>query len=133
MPRIQYQQPGNEDEFEEFCLRFYRHHVKRGGLTRYGKRGERQHGIDLIDQHAESPRIAVQCKHREPGKTLKPAEISAEVQLVESAPNDVERYIIATTAKKSTHAHNRVVKLNQSADRNFKVDPFLGRYLRLHG
>lgn len=122
MPRIRYPQPGNEDEFEEFCLRFYRVHLDRGGLARYGKRGETQHGIDLIDQHAKIPRIAVQCKHRESNKTLTPAEISAEAILVESAPHDVDRYIIATTAKKSKRAHDRVVELNQREDQRCKIE-----------
>ena len=81
MSRYQYPRPGNDDEFEEFCLRFYRIFLERDAFDRYGKRGERQHGIDLFDQLAKKPASCVQCKHREAHKTLRPAEIEAEVFL----------------------------------------------------
>ena len=121
MSRYQYQRPGNEDEFEEFCLRFYRAVLKRDSLDRYAKRGEEQYGIDLFDQLAIKPVACIQCKHREPHKTLTPAEIKAEVLKAENAPLRFEQYIIATSGRKSADAQNAVVELNERPDRKFEV------------
>src|SRR5262245_6244697 len=60
---FRYPQPDNEDAFEFFCLRFLRHYWNRPGLQQYGKRGERQEGIDLIDLSGDKPLRGVQCKH----------------------------------------------------------------------
>lgn len=125
MPRYNYPPPGNDDEFEEFCLRYYRHLLERSALVRYAKRGERQHGIDIIDQFcSKKPRIAIQCKHHERTKTIPPKEIRDEVTLAESSSYPLEHYIIATTAKKSRTAQDTVVQLNErSADsRKFTVE-----------
>jgi hypothetical protein len=85
MTRHRYPQPGNEDEFEDFCVRFYSHLLKRSGLVRYAKRGYKQDGIDIIDQHCIKPIYAIQCKHHEATKTIKPKEIRDEVSNVESS------------------------------------------------
>lgn len=124
MARYEYIRPGNEDEFEDFCVRFYRQSLKRSGLVRYGKRGERQDGIDIIDQLCLKPLIAIQCKRHEPTKTIPPQEIKDEVSKVESSSQSVDHYIIATTARKSTNAQNTVQQLNQRSDesRQFKVE-----------
>lgn len=125
MARYDYPHPGNDDEFEEFCLRFYRHSLERSALARYGKRGERQYGIDIIDQFcSKKPRIAIQCKHHERTKTIPSKEIRDEVALAESSSYPLEHYIIATTAKKSRKAQDTVVQLNErSADaRKFTVE-----------
>jgi transcription elongation GreA/GreB family factor/Tfp pilus assembly protein PilF len=122
--RYRYMMPGNEDEFEEFCLRFYRQLLKRDTLTRYGKRGQRQHGIDLIDQLKKNPVYAIQCKHHEPHKALEAGEISAEVKKAEAAPHCPDHYVVATTAQRSTLSHDEMIKLNSrpSNDRRFSVE-----------
>ncbi len=111
--RYRYQQPGNEDEFEDFCVRFYRHFLKRATLVRYGKRGEKQDGIDIIDQVPRKPHVAIQCKYHEITKTITPKSIKHEVLLAETSVHKVDHYIIATTAKKSRYAQDTVIKLNQ--------------------
>ena len=81
---MRYPQPGNEDDFEGFCLRLYRIYLERDGFVLYAKRGEKQHGIDIIDQHSVKPVIAIQCKFHEPHKTIPPQEIKNEVEKAES-------------------------------------------------
>ena len=119
---FRYPQPDNEDGYEDFCLRFYRLHLDRGGLKKYGKRGQRQYGIDLIDEFAIKPLLAVQCKHRESTKELKAKEIEHDVAEAEKAPHEFKHFIIATTAQKSTRTQDTVVRLNQRPERRFTVD-----------
>jgi tetratricopeptide (TPR) repeat protein len=122
--RYRYPQPGNEDEFEDFCVRFYRHYLKRDTLVRYGKRGEVQDGIDIIDQLCVKPFVAIQCRNHEPTKTISPGEITAVVSQVESSSQPVDHFIIATTAKKSTKAQDTIREHNQRSDesRRFTVE-----------
>ena len=120
---FRYPQPSNEDDFELFCLRFLREAWHCPTLQQYGKRGERQHGIDLIDEGGGPPLRAVQCKHHEPDKTIPPAEIEAEVTKALAAPLPVDEYYILTAARKTAHGQNAVIRINrdhQAASR-FKV------------
>ena len=122
--RYRYPPPGSDDEFENFCVRFYRYSLKRSGLIRYAKRGEKQDGIDIIDQLCVKPIYAIQCKNHESTKTIPPKEIKNEVSKVESSAQSVDYYIIATTAKKSRQAQDTVRLLNERTDesRRFTVE-----------
>ncbi len=120
--RHDYPISGNEDEFEDFCVRFYRHLLKRAGLVRYGKRGQKQYGIDVVDQYSQEPIHAIQSKCHERTKDIKPEDIVKEVEKAEKYPNKLDHYIIATTAKKSMHAQNAVVKLNQRPTKKFVTE-----------
>lgn len=119
---LEYPRPGNDDAFEEFCLRFYRRLWKKDGLKRYGKRGESQDGIDIFDQLGRKPVWAIQCKHRESHKLLTKAEIELEVAKAEGSGLGLERFVIATTAKKSKKTQQVVLALNQRANKKFDVD-----------
>ena len=87
---MRYRQPSNEDEFEEFCLQLLREHWSLPTLDRYGHRGERQHGVDLLDTGGTTPLRAVQCKHHEITKTLPPAELHAEVARAKTFPGGID-------------------------------------------
>jgi tetratricopeptide (TPR) repeat protein len=105
-------QPKNEDAFEEFCLVLVRDHWSLPTLERYGHRGERQHGVDLLDTGGASPLRAVQCKHHDPNKTLPPKELEAEVEKARSFPEKIGEYLVLTTAKKSVQAQRIVRAIN---------------------
>ena len=115
-------QPDNELAFEQLCLRLYRKLWKNEGLYLYGKRGQAQHGVDIHDQIGQRPLSAVQCKHHEPVKTISPEEIKGEVTKAENSHFSIERYVIATTARKSSEAQDCVAKLNQRSDKKFLVE-----------
>jgi len=65
----------------------------------------------------------VQCKHHESDKTIPPAEIEGEVTQVSSAPFSIDEYYILTSARKTTHAQNAVIRINkdQVSKKGFKV------------
>jgi hypothetical protein len=121
---LRYAQPDNEEAFEECCLRYYRRIWNNGSLTLYGKRGEKQDGVDIHDPRCLKPVRAVQCKHREATKILSPDEIRQEVRKAEQSSLPIEVYVIATTARKSKAAQDTVVELNSrtDADKKFTVE-----------
>jgi tetratricopeptide (TPR) repeat protein len=118
---FRYPQPDNEHAFEELCLRFYRKFWKNENLSLYGKRGQKQDGVDIHDPLCIKPVRAVQCKHHEPTKDILPSDINAEVEKAEKSLIDIEEYVIATTAKKSRKAQDAVVELNKRCDKKFTV------------
>ena len=114
MPRIRtsHNIPKNDDAFELLCLELLRRKWDAPGLAQYGKRGQRQDGIDLIDLSGQSPLRAAQCKLHEPHKTILPSEIEAEVEKAKGAQLKLEQYAILTTAKPSTQAQRKILEIN---------------------
>jgi tetratricopeptide (TPR) repeat protein len=105
--------PTNDDDFERMCLQLMRSYWSRPGLELFGKRGERQYGIDILDLGGEMPIYAAQCKLKEEHKSLPPAEIQAEVDKAKQFAPPLGRYAILTTAKVSTQAQRKVREINQ--------------------
>jgi tetratricopeptide (TPR) repeat protein len=110
----QYPQPPNEHAFEDFCLALMRDVWSLPTLQKFGRRGERQHGVDLLDL-GEAPTLrAVQCKHHAPHMTLPPDELAAEVEKARTLPGEpIAEYWVLTTAKKSTATQQRVREINR--------------------
>lgn len=105
--------PTNDDDFERMCLELLRSHWSRPGLELFGKRGERQYGIDILDLGGGTPIYAAQCKLKEEHKSLPPAEIQAEVDQAKQFHPPLGRYAILTTAKVSTQAQRKLREINQ--------------------
>jgi hypothetical protein len=54
--------PANPDDFERLCLRLLKAHWNLPALELYGRRGERQHGVDIIDMSgADTPGGTCSC------------------------------------------------------------------------
>lgn len=106
--------PTLDETFEEVCLAILKRHWSRAGLERFGKKGERQFGVDILDTLGESPLYAAQCKLKEEWKTLEPAEIQAEVDKAKTFPSKLDHYAILTSAKVSTAAQLKVQAINRA-------------------
>ena len=87
--------PTNDDDFERMCLALLRRHWSRPGLEIFGKRGERQYGIDILDLSGDTPVYAAQCKLREEHKSLPPSEILAEVNEAKKFATPLGKYAIS--------------------------------------
>jgi tetratricopeptide (TPR) repeat protein len=105
--------PANPDDFERLCLRLLKAHWNLPTLELYGRRGERQHGVDIIDMSGAEALRAAQCKLYDQSGTLPPAEIQAEVDAAKGFPLPLGVYAICTTARVSTQAQNAILLINQ--------------------
>lgn len=110
---FRFPQPNNEDDFELFCLRFLRKLWQCPMLQRYGKRGLRQFGIDLIDTGGGSPLRAVQCKHHEPHKAIPADEIEIETKKARTSNLPLDEFYFLTTARRSTQSQDALIHLNR--------------------
>jgi HEAT repeat protein len=106
--------PTNDDDFERLCRDVLRLHWSRPGLEIFGKRGERQFGIDLLDLSGQESLYAAQCKLKEEHKSLLPGEIETEVNKAKLFIPRLQKYGILTTGKVSTHSQRKIRELNQA-------------------
>lgn len=111
--RFRYPQPDTEQDFEVFCLRVLRRHWSCSTLELYGKRGEEQAGVDIVDVGGGTPLRAAQCKHREPKKKLGLADIRAEVEKAKAFPQRLDFYLIITTGARTTATQEAVIAINK--------------------
>jgi len=124
--RIKNRPPANPEDFERLCLRVLKAHWNCPTLELYGRRGERQHGIDIIDMSGEGPLRAAQCKRYDEGDTIPPADIRAEVEAAKKFDVRLGIYAICTTARVSTQAQNTILSINQEHSKAglFQVELF---------
>jgi len=106
--------PRDEDQFERMSLELLRRYWSRPGLELFGKRGERQYGIDILDLSGDTPVYAAQCKLKEEHKSLPPSEIQHEVDEAKKFSTPLGKFAILTTAKISAQAQTAIRDINQA-------------------
>lgn len=124
--RTNYEPLENERDFEFLCLKLLRVHLGCPTLELYGRRGEKQHGVDIIDLGGSMPLRAAQCKLHQHGKTLTATEIEEEVNKAKGFEEPIGVYAILTTARVSTEAQNTIRKLNRKHKEQglFHIEPY---------
>jgi tetratricopeptide (TPR) repeat protein len=104
--------PTDDDDFEDLCLDLLRRFWGLPGLERYGTKGQKQDGVDILDLGGTTPLRAAQCKLKEYNKYVTPADIDEEVTKALRFTPPIGKYAILTTAKVSTQAQNKILEIN---------------------
>src|SRR5947208_5852828 len=112
--RIKIPLPANPDDFKRVALSLLQRRWENPNLQLYGRRGQRQHGIDIFDPTAAIPHRAAQCKMYEPLESLTPKVIQEAVKEALKFTPTLDIFAILTTAKKSTDS--------QQADKEITPD-----------
>ncbi len=117
MDRRKIDPPRDEQVFENWCQLIYSRKLSCPGLKLYGRRGQRQHGIDLLGPDTNRKLVVVQAKLRNQG-LLTCDEITRDFDAALQHFTDLTHFVFATTQSRDTALQEHVLKLNRdhSAD-----------------
>lgn len=109
---IQYRFPAMPEDFESLCLRLYRKHWDVPNLQKYGRRGDKQFGGDLLGTDRHGRVCFIQCKHRQWDRRLTVREVEVDIKAAKALDTKVDRYGIATTGKRDPKLQAYIAKKN---------------------
>ncbi len=111
----------DEDEFENLCLCLWRRILEDPNAQLNGRRGQRQHGVDLFGRKKNTPDwVGVQCKVRS-GGVLAESDIIEDVEKAKHFNPRLSDLIFATTAPRDAGLQAFVRTLT---DKNLKNGSF---------
>ena len=122
--------PKDEHTFERQCEVLWRRVIKDPNLKIHGRRGQRQHGVDLVGNRDGDPEriVGVQCKLRGDGVALTEAEVTDEVSKALTFKPPLSEYIIVTTAsddaKLDRLARELSISVSEDRSKNLNVQVF---------
>lgn len=92
--------PADEQAFERACIPLWIDLLKDPAVSRNGRRGQRQNGVDLVGSRDGDPSqgVGIQCKLKGDGKTLDEDEVRGEVEKAKTFKPPLREYYIVTTA-----------------------------------
>ena len=108
--------PIDEAAFERANEVLWRCILKDENTQLYGRRGQRQYGVDIVGRReGSSDRIVgIQCKLKGEGKTLDKEEVRREVAKALKFNPPLSEYIVVTTAPDDAALHSLALELSQS-------------------
>jgi tetratricopeptide (TPR) repeat protein len=110
--RIRIPPPANPDDFEKIALKLLQRRWENHNLQLYGRRGQRQHGVDIFDPTASTPHRAAQCKMYEPLEPLTAKLIREAVKEALAFTPKLDVFAILATAKQATECQQAVKEIN---------------------
>ncbi|MBX3159205.1 MAG: hypothetical protein KF773_24770 [Deltaproteobacteria bacterium] len=107
--------PKSEDEFEDIVVDFVRLRWKDPNAQRHGRRGQRQHGVDVVGHPpwSKGRTVGAQCKNAD-DVTL--AVVVAEVEKAKSFPGGLAEFFVVTSG-------DRDAALQSEVREHFKAKP----------
>ena len=122
--------PHDEQAFERCCLVLWRCILQDETAQLYGRRGQRQHGVDILGcrNTKVDHLVGIQCKLKHDGQELRETEVREEVDKASRCPLPLAEFIIVTTAPDDVNLQNLVKQLSISFSerlgRPFKISVF---------
>ena len=90
----------DEDRFEDLCLALWKRLLNQPATQPNGRRGQRQHGVDLFGRRDQSAAwVAIQCKVRS-GGVLSEKDVLADVESAKQFNPRLSEMVFATTARR---------------------------------
>lgn len=113
--------PRSEDEFEDISVDFLRIRWGDPNAARYGRRRQRQHGVDIVGRSrwAQGKTAGAQCKNVE---SLTLAMVVAEVDQAKEFPGGLTEFKVVTAADRDAGLQSAVRAHFQAHPAGFDVD-----------
>lgn len=109
MTQFLFPKPTDWNAFEDIVCDVFARKYQNLNLQRYGRSGQRQHGVDIAG-FTQNGLLGIQCKHH-PKDDIRTAEIDAEVAKSDEFTPALAEFVIATSADRDTKSHNHVLQL----------------------
>ena len=95
--------PSDEQAFERASVVLWRCLLNDPNVSRNGRRGQRQNGVDIYGIRNSDPDhvVGIQCKLKSDGHCLTEKEIRGELKNALTFEPDLREYFIITTAPRS--------------------------------
>ena len=105
MPEISlaYHPPLNDDDFDRLSCRVLSRHWSIPDLTRHGRNGQRQNGVDFYGETDRGKLYAGQSKLRTAPATLTVVEVRAEIEDAKTFRPTLAHFAIVTSARRDAH------------------------------
>lgn len=112
--------PSDEDIFEDLVTDIFMRRYKTYNFQRFGKKGQKQYGVDSIGPVA-SKLIGIQSKnHPDPGTKISISEIDSEIAKSEKFTPSLDEYHIATSASRDAVVNKHVLSVSKERVKNGK-------------
>ena len=117
--------PSDENVFEELVTDIFMRLYKTYNFQRFGKKGQKQYGVDSVGPGG-SHLIGIQCKnHPEPNAKISIKEIDEEIVKSEGFTPILDEYHIATSANRDTVATAHVLAVTKERLKNEKYPVYI--------
>lgn len=110
--------PHDWNTFEDIVCDVFARKYNNLNFQRYGRSGQRQSGVDIAGP-TDIGLLGIQCKHH-PDKSIKKAEIEAEIALSESFKPELSEFVIATSADRDTNIHSHILQIAEDRKKQGK-------------
>lgn len=114
-----FSRPANEADFESWCAIICREMYDTNDLRKFGRRGQKQDGIDLLGSLPDGKVIGIQCKMRN-DRPLTLNDIKTDLDKLNAFELPISRFVYATTSSRNTQLHQFVIARNQESKRGRK-------------
>lgn len=98
--------PKSWDEFEDICLSSFKLRWTSPNLTKHGRQGQPQNGVDIYGEDHLGLFVGIQCKKYDLELTTKTVE--EEIEKAENFKPDLKAFYIATTAPSDTKIQSAI-------------------------
>lgn len=110
---LEYPLPTDDEPFETFCLELFRTHLDAPLLQRYGRKGQKQHGVDLAGVMKGGLQVGVQCKARARNRMVSASDLDKEVTKAKLFRPKLDRFLLATTAPRDAALQSHAANLTR--------------------
>lgn len=119
--KIQWPMPANWEDFEDMCYRLALAERFLVSGRKYGRRGQEQHGVDIVGQSddVDWPNVAIQCKLKTEylGGVLRATELNEVYEKSKALKRGLDKLYVATTISRDTEISALVDQINASWQR----------------
>lgn len=120
MMQTYHNKPKNWQDFELLCYHLWSAVFKSNVISRNGRQGQNQHGVDIYGTLPDGSFFGIQCKGKDHfnNSQLTKTEIDAELAKVLSFQPSLSLFVFATTSKRDAKIQEYVRIKNQEYSKN---------------